>query len=755
MRNNMQPRLLAGDDTSTYTDDWYDENYDQTVDYQQIVSASIAAAVAWNVLVITLEVNDFRHRLKSVFIAIDESADRTQRYVASLVAIRLGLRDALIDWALLYAVGYSFVAGFTYHDADPNSVYVIWGVSIMVSAGMTGTMALKVPQWLGSYRKSQLQVLQDTSAMALEASTSVMMEESSLKDFRYSVRLGVSTHLSQFVIFLLPFYVNLHVQFFLLSIVVALVVGNLYLYVVFKLNRRYVKRKRRIAVGAATFFTLVSSLLFAYGLYTIDFVWGWSFNSSQLKIWLVAFFSWLGVMLFLQGLQYWEQGQIRKLEDDNEELMAQLFDRTERGSDHESERDNDHNSPCGAQESIAAAVQGESITASSNDRSFATSALEEPLLSPVLTSRRTISVQSVNDDSYLYSSVYFDRVKILSAEKHENIEHSTLLRNSAHETAGEGSATVFDSVLLLENNDPKQMYQSILDKETPLESPKWYRRVYDASPIGPALYCAKLHFGCCKKSGRGESSDTIKTCVHQFWYIIIKILVVAINLLALYVAVVACGATWQIKRTIRKLPYVDQTIYAHMNEGPVCAFDEKCGNIDIYPNETVADLTNHTIAHCGPCGKCSGWSDLELQYSTRHDLAERAQACATKEMFKGKEALQQCLVNDIGWTWKCAGCWADSIKCSSQHCIFIYLQSLWINAAGDFDVSPDQITSATCSEANCEAGNPGDFVACSGANRRRMNITSDIARPGTQQCAIVGIPDNDWGAFFDPPCPSE
>ena len=597
--------------------------------------------------------------------------------------------------------------------------------------------------------------------MALEASTSVMLEKISLKNFRYSVRLGVATHLSQFVIFLLPFYVNLHVQFFLLSIVVALVLGNFYLYVVFKLRRRYIKRRRRIAIGAATFFTLVSSLLFAYGLYTIDFVWGWSFNSSQLKIWLVAFFSWLGVMLFLQGLQCWEQVQIRKSskhplvtdEEDNEEFAAQLFARTERDPNHESLRDNEQsNSPRNDAESFAA-VQEASFTASSNGGSLTTS--EEPLLSSsVISNRRTISVQSINDDSYLYSSVYFDRVTILSAENHENVEHSTLLQNSVHETTGEGRPTVYNSVLLLKNNDPKQMYQSILDEETREESPTWYRRMYDASPIRPALYCAKLHLGCCKDKDHGESADTIGTCVHQFWYITIKILVVVINLLALYVAVVACGATWQIKRTIQKLPYVDQTIYAHMNEGPVCAFDEKCGNVDIYPNETVADVANHTIAHCGPCGKCSGWSDLELQYSTRHDLAERAQACATKEMFKGKEALQQCLVTDIGWTWDCAGCWADSIKCSSQHCIFIYLQSLWINAAGDFDVSPDEITSATCSEANCEAGNPGDFVACSGANRRRMNITSDIARPGSQQCAIVGIPDNDWGAFFDPPCPS-
>ena len=42
----------------------------------------------------------------------------------------------------------------------------------------------------------------------------------------------------------------------------------------------------------------------------------------------------------------------------------------------------------------------------------------------------------------------------------------------------------------------------------------------------------------------------------------------------------------------------------------------------------------------------------------------------------------------------------------------------------NFAVGPDNITSAACKEANCEAGNPGTFVECSGATRRRMNITS-------------------------------
>jgi hypothetical protein len=61
---------------------------------------------------------------------------------------------------------------------------------------------------------------------------------------------------------------------------------------------------------------------------------------------------------------------------------------------------------------------------------------------------------------------------------------------------------------------------------------------------------------------------------------------------------------------------------------------------------------------------------------------------------------------------------APDIYCSKAFCIFIYLQSRMTNQLGNFEVGPNTITAATCEEANCEAGNPGDFVGCSGANRR-------------------------------------
>lgn len=58
-----------------------------------------------------------------------------------------------------------------------------------------------------------------------------------------------------------------------------------------------------------------------------------------------------------------------------------------------------------------------------------------------------------------------------------------------------------------------------------------------------------------------------------------------------------------------------------------------------------------------------------------------------------------------------------------------------------------------------KAGNPGNFVSCSGANRRRMNVTSSIQRPGAMQCDIVDVvweelfPDPHWNDYkvFDSP----
>ena len=61
---------------------------------------------------------------------------------------------------------------------------------------------------------------------------------------------------------------------------------------------------------------------------------------------------------------------------------------------------------------------------------------------------------------------------------------------------------------------------------------------------------------------------------------------------------------------------------AHQNDGPVCAFDKKCGHIREFASKEDAHSANYSIAHCGPCAFCSTWNDMEVQYSTRVSLLD-------------------------------------------------------------------------------------------------------------------------------------
>ena len=129
---------------------------DGTDDYVDTVSTdhysfdfAVATVAAWTIMVITLEVNDFRHRLA---LAYDNnslsSSNASNRYIASLVSIRYGLRDALFDWFIMYSIGYAIVAGCTWTNADPEAVLVIQGFGYMFSAGIMAVASFKFPQWV-------------------------------------------------------------------------------------------------------------------------------------------------------------------------------------------------------------------------------------------------------------------------------------------------------------------------------------------------------------------------------------------------------------------------------------------------------------------------------------------------------------------------------------------------------------------------------------------------------------------------------
>lgn len=120
--------------------------------------------------------------------------------------------------------------------------------------------------------------------------------------------------------------------------------------------------------------------------------------------------------------------------------------------------------------------------------------------------------------------------------------------------------------------------------------------------------------------------------------------------------------------------------------------------------------------------------------------------CSVKKKFFGgtEQDVQDCNEELIGFSEECSRCWTVDQLCAKKNCVFIYLQSLLVNEVSNFNVDPDDISTATCDEALCGP----EFVPCSGATRRRMNIVSDIARPMDQQCIVA---NENWSSVFNHP----
>jgi len=127
---------------------------------------------------------------------------------------------------------------------------------------------------LGVYRNSKLAVLRDTSDLAPQAVQDLTTTEgSTLKSFRYQVRLGVGKHFSQWMYFLLPFYVSLKIWWALFSILIGLVSGHAILLVVFKCRQRYKKHRERVAICAGIFLSVISAMCFTRGMYIVQEGW--------------------------------------------------------------------------------------------------------------------------------------------------------------------------------------------------------------------------------------------------------------------------------------------------------------------------------------------------------------------------------------------------------------------------------------------------------------------------------------------------
>lgn len=165
----------------------------------------------------------------------------------------------------------------------------------------------------------------------------------------------------------------------------------------------------------------------------------------------------------------------------------------------------------------------------------------------------------------------------------------------------------------------------------------------------------------------------------------------------------------------------------------VCAIDPTRSNFTTMRDYDEAKKHEMNVVHCGDCGHCSNFNDIEIMKKTKETLTKTSTQCAIRGLFLGDDATEKCLNEKIGFTPSCSTCWSENVRCTRKHCRYTCLKSIIMREKNNYN----DIQLNSCLECDEKLCGPA-FIECAGANRRRLGIESDIKRDSKQeQCALV------------------
>ena len=202
-------------------------------------------------------------------------------------------------------------------------------------------------------------------------------------------------------------------------------------------------------------------------------------------------------------------------------------------------------------------------------------------------------------------------------------------------------------------------------------------------------------------------------------------------LLVIFVIVILIGAAVEDDRARKR----DET-GAYYELETVCAATLSRANLTTFPTEATAHSEGGVVAHCGACGSCSNDVDITIYDETRNTLTETSKDCALKSLWGGRRAVNTCFDDEVGFTTDCNDCWTENVMCDQKNCVFTCLKSIMLGESNNRNgkLNPCLL----CDERMCGPA----FIECSGANRRRCGITSDIQRDDSSE--LCGKVDGGW-----------
>ena len=154
-------------------------------------------------------------------------------------------------------------------------------------------------------------------------------------------------------------------------------------------------------------------------------------------------------------------------------------------------------------------------------------------------------------------------------------------------------------------------------------------------------YAFPIICGCCMKEENNHVSDSSQSCINynnvserqpkssadrivdgikRFMWCVVSFLCFFLTIINIGASYEQCAAKDELQITFDLL-YPDD-----YNTGTMCAWEK---NGQPGPNSTIKDFdtvkevqdANYEVIHCGACGVCSNWNDIQLQYTTTKYLA--------------------------------------------------------------------------------------------------------------------------------------
>lgn len=302
--------------------------------------------------------------------------------------------------------------------------------------------------------------------------------------------------------------------------------------------------------------------------------------------------------------------------------------------------------------------------------------------------------------------------------------------------------------------DPINRTSSSSDTKARTDSGEWNGDLTDAStapePDIEALQCfddADSENGETitgdKKSHKSSSDRQQRSCPirycgcsSRFFRCVLRRAVIFLVISTLLLLVI-CAIGARIERGYIQKRMSTAHLYA---TNDVCAMDGS-DQVTTFPSTQEAHDNGNQVAHCGQCGQCSTRQDMEIMGQTKATLTRDSTRCAFLMFLGNPKLVSKCMKEKVGFTDSCTGCWTNNIQCTFQKCKFTCLQSKMLGESNNGGADGSLNSCLECDEKMCGP----DFLTCSGANRRRMGVVSDIGRDAQQeQCGTV---DFSWGSM--------